>query len=213
MEALRLNDVVFCGENPGLDLLKPGTETVTAGASYWFCTYSPYGEGHVLMLHLDAENAAALNHPAVAIYADNPALGRYVADTFTQHFGEGWKSANLPNTPIQTARFFRESDSRRFYRIACHVEQTRIELLWQDLRGGLFRNMPNNSGMGAAGDESFHISTVFFLAEQASITINGQKAAGEIETKTEDDGRFSSSAFVALSETWIKIAPDAAAVP
>lgn len=200
MEALRLNNVVFCGENPGLTLVNPDTEATTATSSYWFCTYSPHGEGHVLFLQLDAANASALNHPAVAIYSDNAPLARYLAEMFTQHFGD-WKDKDLPNAPILPARIFKESDSRSFYRVACHGEQAHVELMWEDVRDISFRTFPDMD----FPPNRFQVATVFFLCAKAAISINGQAVTGEPQVKTRDDGQLSSSAFVALAETWIKV--------
>jgi hypothetical protein len=40
---------------------------------------------------------------------------------------------------------------------------------------------------------------------RGSITINQQQASGEPQTQTLPDGRFASSVFLALSETWIRM--------
>lgn len=205
MQALRLDSVVFCGENPHIVLVEPGTERVKAAASYWQCTYSAYGEGQALLLYLDAENAAALGQPTLSVYADNAPLARYLVDAFNQHF-EGWKHFGFGGAAIQQGRFFKESDSRAFYRVACHSEHTQIELLWQGIHQPGFRTFPDlkGGGFGAAGDEHYHVSNVICLCEQGRITVNQQPAIGEPETRTLENGRFSSSVFLALSETWIK---------
>lgn len=200
MEALRLNNVVFCGENPGMTLVNADTDTTAANLSYWFCTYSPHGEGHVLFLQLDGANASALKHPAVTVYSDNAPLARYLAEMFTQHF-DGWDDKDLPNMPILPARIFKESDSRSFYRVACHGEQAHIELLWEDVRDISFRTFPD---MDFAPNR-FQVATVFFLCGKATISVNQQPVTGITQVKTRDDGQLSSTAFVALAETWIKV--------
>jgi hypothetical protein len=206
MESIRLSPVVFCGENPAIVLVNSDTGTTTAAASYWDCTYSVYGEGQVLLVYLDDANAAELGQPTIAVYADNIPLGRYLTDTFNQHFDD-WKAFGFGGAPIQQARFFKESDSREFYRVACHAEQTHIDLLWHDIRGCDFRTFLDlfGGGFGAAGDEHYHVANVIFLCGQGRIAINQRTAAGEAQTRTLDNGRFSSSVFVALSETWIKV--------
>jgi hypothetical protein len=196
---MRLNNVVFCGENPGLDLLNAAGET-TAAASYWFCTYSPYGEGHVLLIRFDAATAAALGQPPAAIYSDNPALGRYLADTFTQYFG-AWSGAGVPALPVLPARLFKESDSRSYYRAVCQAEGALIELLWADVKEISMRVIPDSP----LGEATYHIFTVFFLCERATITVNGRAAEGAPVVKTNAEGKLSSSAFVALAETWVRL--------
>src|SRR5688572_4750244 len=98
MESLRLSPVVFCGENPHIVLYND--DTISAAASYWHCTFSAYGEGNVLLLYLDAANAAALKQPSIAVYADNAPLARYLTDTFNQHF-EDWDKLGFGGAPIK----------------------------------------------------------------------------------------------------------------
>jgi hypothetical protein len=206
MEQLRLKPVAFCGENPIISLVSDGTEEVSAAASYWHCTYSAYGEGNVLLLYMNEANATALGQPAVAVYADNAPLGRFLSNTFNQHFDD-WKGLGFYRAPVQQARFFRISDSRRFYRVDCHAEQILINLLWEELRDPDFRTFPDLSGggFGAAGDEHYNVANVIFLCGEGHIVVNQQEAVGVPQTRTLPDGRYSSSVFVALSETWIKI--------
>ncbi|MEP7291956.1 MAG: hypothetical protein ABI835_09240 [Chloroflexota bacterium] len=214
METQRLSPVVFCGENPHIVLYGAGSETISAAASYWTCTYSAYGVGHVLLLHLDAANAAALNQPAQAIYSDNAPLAHTLTDSFNQHFDD-WQGFGFASTPIQPAQFVKDSSGAGeagvdpFYRVTCHSEAAQIDLLWQEMRGFDFRTFADlqGGGFGAAGDEHYHVANVIFLCGAGSIAVNGLPAAGEAQTRTLPNGRFSSSVFVALSETWIKIEP------
>ncbi|MBA3870917.1 MAG: hypothetical protein H0X30_17380 [Anaerolineae bacterium] len=206
MDALRLKPIAFCGENPVMELYKPGTEIMTAAASYWHSTYSPHGQGNALLVYLDAANAAAHGQPKAAIYADNAPLARYLTDTFNQHF-DGWKDLGFKEAPIYQARFFTDADTRQFYRVACHNQQAVIDVLWTDIRSSDFRSYSdlNDGGFGTAGDEHYHVSNAIFLCGQGHISINQRQAAGEAFTRTLPDERFSSSVFVALSETWVKL--------
>ena len=205
MNAVRIGPVVFCGENPNMMLVDSTTESITAAVSYWDCTYSDYGVGHVLLIYLDAKNVAVLDHARIAIYADNAPLARYLTDTFNQHFDD-WQQWDFSGAAVEQARFSKESDSREFYRINCYSGQIQIDLLWNDIRDRGFRTFPdlNGGGFGSASDEHYHVANVIFLCGQGSITINQRHAAGTVHTRTLPDGRFSSSVFVALSETWIK---------
>lgn len=205
MQKERLKPVAFCGENPAIQLVTPDTDTISAAASYWRCTYSTFGEGDVLLLYLDAANAAALGQPTSAIYADNALLARYLTDTFNQHF-EGWQDKGFASAAVQSARFYKQADVRQFYRLACHTEHAVIDLLWNEPREGEFRTFPdlNPDGFGVAKDEHYHVSAAFFLCEQGSIRVNNQLAVGEPQTRMLDNVILTSSIFVALSETWVK---------
>ena len=206
MDSVRLKPIAFCGENPVIELYDATTEIITAAASFWHCTYSPHGEGQVLLVYLDAANASALGQPSVAIYADNASVARYVTDTFNQHF-DGWKSFDFKDAPIQQARFFTDAHMSQFYRVACHTDTSVIDVTWTDIRSSDFRTFPdlNGGGFGFADDEHYHVSNAIFLCGQGAISVNKHQAVGEAQTRTLPDGRFSSSVFVALSETWVKI--------
>jgi hypothetical protein len=206
VDDLRLKPIAFCGENPVIELYTPGTETIAAAASYWHSTYSPYGEGHALLLYLDAANAAALAQPTAAVYADNAPLARYLTDTFNQHF-DGWKGLGFKEAAVYQARFFTDADTRQFYRVACHTQKSVIDIVWTDIRSSDFRSYAdlNSGGFGIAGDEHYHVSNAIFLCGQGHMSINQQQVIGAPFTRTLPDDRFTSSVFVALSETWVKI--------
>jgi hypothetical protein len=206
VDALRLKPIAFCGENPVLELYSPGTETIAAAASYWHSTYSPYGEGQVLLVYLDAANVARLGQPSTAIYADNAPLARYLTDTFNQHFDD-WKDLGFRDAPVYQARFFKESNTSQYYRVVCHTQTAVIEASWTDIRSSDFRTYAdlNGGGFGATGNEHYHVSNAIFLCGQGHININQQQVAGEAFTHMMPDDRFTSSVFVALSETWVKI--------
>jgi hypothetical protein len=128
-----------------------------------------------------------------------------LTDTFNQHF-EDWQQFEFSGAAVEQAHFSKDSDSREFYRINCASGQTQIVLLWRDIRDRSFRTFPdlNGGGFGLARNEHYHVANVIFLYGQGSITINQRQAVGAAQTCTLSDGRFSSSVFVARSETWIK---------
>jgi len=208
VDSERLKPIAFCGENPVMELFSPGTETISAAASYWHCTYSPYGEGQVLLLYLDTANATALGQPNAVIYADNEPLARYLTNTFNQHF-DGWKPFGFKEAAVREAAFTKESDMSKFYKVTCHADKTIIDVLWSDIRSSDYRSYSdlNGGGFGAAADEHFHVSHSLFLCGQGHMTINQQPVIGTGYTHTLPDDRFTSSVFVALAETWIKFMP------
>lgn len=159
----------------------------------------------VLLLYLDAANAATLNQPTTAIYADNVPLARFVTDTFNQHFDE-WKPFDFLNTAVQQAQFFKESASGQFYRVGCHAEKTVIDLHWGAIRLSGYRLFPDifGGGLGLTKNEHYHVSNVISVCEIGKITVNSSEVNGKPDTNVLLDGRLSSSVFLAHSETWIK---------
>src|SRR5687768_8962688 len=102
--------VIFTGENPGLGLFRPGTDTLVAAASYWRCTYSEHGEGNALYLWVDLAGAGVGQGQLTAIYADNAAMARFINERFNQHFGN-FQNKGFDSATPEVARFFQESDS------------------------------------------------------------------------------------------------------
>jgi hypothetical protein len=187
--------VIFTGENPGLTLYAPGGERIAVAASYWRCTFSEYGEGNALIFCVDTPDLGTWQ----AIYADNAAMGRFVTDTLTQHFGD-FKELGLPSVAVRPGRFFQESDSRRYHRVVCHAEDRAIELVWRDVRD---RQLLQVSDM-VLGAGHFDLSTVICPCGAASITLDDAPIPGEVRESVDANGKPSSSAFLAFAEAWVQ---------
>lgn len=192
--------VIFTGENPGLSLFRPGGDLVVA-ASYWRCTYSALGEGNALVLWLDRAAGGVGEGTLTAIYADNAAMARYVADTLNQHFGD-FKDKGFPTVQPEHARFFQESESRSYHRVAVHTESHRLELTWRDVRD--YQQVIGSDVR--YGLRSFELATVICPCADAQIVVDGTPVQGEVRL-TERDGRQQSSAFLAFGESWVDNGP------
>lgn len=187
--------VIFTGENPGLTLHTPGGDGIAVAASYWRCTYSEHGEGNALIIRVDTPEHGRW----VAIYADNAAMGRFVTDTMTQYFGD-FKDMGFPSVAIRPARFFQESDSRRYHRVVCHGEDHAIEMVWREV---VDRQLLQVSEM-ALGPSHFDLATVICPCAAATVTIDDTPIAGDVRVSTNASGLPSSSAFLAFAETWVQ---------
>jgi hypothetical protein len=197
-------NVVFCGENPQIFLTQPGSEGPVASASYWHCTYSPCGEGNVMLLYLNESTANSTGHPTHTIFTDNRDLARYVTDTFNQHF-DGWGRLGFNQVEAEFGRFFPDTDSRKYVRIACHTSDKIVTLRWRDIRSPELRMFSdlNGGGFGVNRDEHYDVHTVICLCGDATIQIGNRRVRGLVQT-AERNGRFMSSAFLAFSEVWMK---------
>src|SRR5918999_1356972 len=160
--------VIFTGENPGLSLFHADTGALVAAASYWRCTYSAHGEGNALILWLDRAAAGDGDGVLTAIYTDNAPMARFVTDTLNQHFGD-FQDKGFPSVAPEPARFFQESDSRSYHRVAVHAEAHRIELLWRDVRD----EQQVIATEMSLGGRSFELATVICPCAEATITFDG----------------------------------------
>ena len=189
------SNVLFCGENPGISLYRPETSDLVALASYWRCAYSAQGEGDALILWV-APGAGAGEQGVRAIYADNEPMARFVSDAINQYFG-GYNTLDLPNVPVETARFSQESAGDRHYRAVCYVGERLIELDWQDVQSRQLMVSTDRP----FGERNFNVASVLCPCAGASITIDGQRVNGVVNP-SERDGRPWSSAFLAFAESW-----------
>lgn len=193
--------VIFTGENPGLSLFGSGSGGLIAAASYWRGTYSAHGEGNTLVLWLDLDAAGVGEGTLTAIYSDNAPLARFVTDTLTQHFGD-FQNKGFSSVAPEPARFFQESDSRRYHRVVAHTDTHRIELDWREVRD--YQQVIGSDL--ALGGRSFELATVICPCAEATIIFDGMQVQGEVRP-TERDGRPQSSAFLAFAESWVDNGP------
>lgn len=191
--------VIFSGENSGLTLFKPGTDDRVAAVSYWRCVYSAYGEGNAMLIWVDKDVSGLGELAPHAIYTDNPGVAKLVAGRFTQHF-DNFRDLGFGTMEPTPARFFQESDSRWYHRVVANHGSGIVELEWsgvkdyqQTLRQGF-----------ELGGTTWDLMTVICPCDSASLTVNNQKVAGDVHTRTRSNGALGSSCFLAFSETWVE---------
>jgi len=186
--------VFFSGENPAMTLYLPGTEQVTAVASYWHCTDSPHGLGHALIFWL-ADEIPGMGHGG--IFTDNIELAKVLATQLARHFPE------FENIPVGTLPYTEAHCEHTYngqsYRAVCQSAATQIKLEWVEV---LDRKQVNWPGF-PAGDATFDLTTVICPCKNGRIQINNNAVDGEVQTLKADDGFFRSTAFLAFAETWI----------
>ncbi|MCB9421712.1 MAG: hypothetical protein H6667_18070 [Ardenticatenaceae bacterium] len=177
-----------------LTLYQPGTEEAVAGISCWRCTYSVHGEGFALVLWCNPLAVGIPDLPPIAVFVDNTAMGRMVMTRFNQYF-IGYKGRGLENAEPQQARFVQQFDGQRLHRITCVAHEWSIEVQWREVLDAALESFDNHSG-----SERFDVTTVICPCRDGAIIVNGTPLIGEVRVP---EGEKLSSAFLALSETWI----------
>lgn len=190
--------IIFSGENPGLTLYKPGTEQVVAAVSYWRCVYSEVGDGNATLIWVDPQESGLGEAAPHAIYTDNPAMARLVADRFTQHFPRFQPLGFADIEPVH-ARFFQEGDGRWYHRVVSHSTENVVELSWWDIIEHQMRQRVDYQ----IGPTTWDLATVICPCKNATIMVNNTPVTGEVRWST-DGEQASSSAFLAFSETWVE---------
>lgn len=197
MSGIRIrHDVVFSGENPLLMLYRPGTDQPVAVASYWRCSYSAAGAGEALVIWVDTDASGLGDRAPVGIYTGNAAMAHLVWETFNRHFDrlQGHGIEHLSPLP---ARFTQQADGMRLHRVACSAGTTTIELEWRDALD-VFHTVTTPE----VGGSQWEVTNVVCPCADAKINVDGVPVIGEVH---QPEGMFRSSAFLAFTETWVRL--------
>ena len=159
------------------------------------------GENSYMRLHAQEQGPMStrcshwsiLLSPAGPIYADNIALVRWMQQEILTS-GEFSDQA----IPVANAVFSRTGDSRSFWAESIKNEADTILLTWYDFGEPFVISVPAGSVPG----RPLGWSAVFVPARRAQLTLNGRVANGRPFPEPRGE-RMSSTAGLALSETWV----------
>lgn len=181
------HQVRLTGENQFMRLHEAEHGPMTTRCSHWRVLLSPAGPGHVLFLRSD------VTADAVRIYTDNAALARWLQQAILT-------TGEFSNQAIPTveARFARFGDTQSFWTETIESAQEHISLTWQDFGEPFVINVP----VGSVPERPLGWSSVFVPARSVRLTLNGTMATGRAFPEQRGE-RLSSTAGLALSETWL----------
>jgi hypothetical protein len=182
------NQVRLTGENQYMRLHTEANGPMTTRGSHWRVLISPSGPGHVLLLRSDVTNHER------RIYADNIALVRWLQQEIL-NTGEFADQA----LPVLEAVFSRTGDSRSFWTEIIDTTTEHLTLTWYDFGEPFVITVP----VGSVPDRPLGWSSVFVPARRAQLTLNGRVAMGQPFPEPRGN-RMSSTAGLALSETWLR---------
>lgn len=183
------HDPVMTGENSFLRLSTDGGQTFVHRTSHWRVLWSPAGQGHVLFL----ESPLAGKTPRV--YADNPAVARFLQRTIETLLYQPFADESLP---IIDADFERTGHSLSTVEERVVSGSDSIVLAWWGLMAPFVLTMPPG-----AMNRPLGVYTTFLPAREAQLTINGEAASGQVVMQ-DRFGRAASSCCLAWSETWTR---------
>ncbi len=182
------NQVRLTGENQYMRLHAEANGPMTTRCSHWRILLSPSGPGHVLFLRSDVTDGER------RIYADNIALARWLQQDILAA-GEFSDQA----LPVIEAVFARSGDSRSFWTEIIDTVTEHLALTWYDFGEPFVISVP----AGSVAGRPLGWSSVFVPARRAQLTLNGMVATGRPFPEQRGD-RMSSTAGLALSETWVR---------
>jgi hypothetical protein len=182
------NQVRLTGENSYMRLHTTENGPLTTRCSHWRVLISPSGPGHVLFVRSDVTDDER------RIYADNIALARWLQQEILSS-GEFSDQA----IAVTHAIFSKSGDTRFFWRETVETEVEKLSLTWYDFAEPFVISVP----IGSVAGRPLGWSSVFVPARRAQLTLNGRVATGRPFPEPRGD-RMSSTAGLALSETWVR---------
>jgi len=183
------NEVMMTGENSFIRLSADGGKTHTSRVSHWRVLWCPAGAGHAMFLQ------SPLIENSVQIYSDNLAVARWLQRTIETLLYPPFADVALP---VFAAQFARSGDPHSAAVETVDSALDSIVLTWHDCIEPFVLTMAPGMGNRPIG-----VFSTFFPAKSAQIEMNGRFAPHATWLEMRGD-RQSSSACLALSETWVK---------
>ncbi len=183
------NNVVMTGENSFIRLSPDGGKTHTTRVSHWRVLWCPAGAGHAMFMQ------SPLIQNRVQIYSDNMAVARWLQREIETLLYPAFADISLP---VIDAQFSRTGSPHSSSVETVDSAVDSIVLTWHDCIEPFVLTMAPGMGNRPIG-----VYSTFFPAKSAQIEMNGQFAPHATWLEMRGD-RQSSSACLALSETWVK---------
>ena len=194
-------EVDWSGENPGMYLKEKADAPFVTLVSFFRVVASPYGRGHALVLLEAPLLHRSLPEALNVCVTDNDPLARYLVSNFVTYFG-AFKGAEalqyMDYVPLDGVAA--SGDPRASYMEWVKGPGVEVSLSWEDLGEPFMVNIPKEQS--ATGKHALH--SLFVDARRVTTTVNGRPLKGQ-PVPREFAGRQSSTAFLAYSETWIKM--------
>lgn len=183
------NNPVMTGENSFLRLSVDGGKTFVHRTSHWRVLWSAAGQGHVLFIE------SPLLGSLPRVYADNPAVARFLQRTIEVLLYQPFADESLP---IIDADFERAGHCLSAMEERIVSEEDSILLSWWNLMDPFVLTLPPG-----AMNRPLGVYTTFLPAREAQMVVNNQTAQGQVIPQ-DRFGRAASSCCLAWSETWMK---------
>ena len=184
------NQVRLTGENSFIRLSTEQDGQPTTNASHWRVLLSPTGTGHALFLKSD------LTGGELRVYSDNIALARWLQKEIE---GSMRPDYNDPSIPVIEAEFSSTGDARSFWTERIESDEDAVSLTWYDFGEPFVMAIAPGSTPG----QPHGIYSCLVPAHGARVSVDGEFAPGR-PFPNQRNGRESSTACLAFSETWVR---------
>lgn len=191
--------VDWTGDNPGIYLKTDPEGDWTALAVSFYVTLSPQGRGHAMLVLGSPNEAKGYPDAPNLCITDNEPLLRYLIDGYVSKFPTFRGRAGLAAMPVlPLTGLHREGSYETAYTETMESESASLAMTWRELGAPFAVEVaPDESATG-----QHDMYSLFMEAGAGSIAVDGRTLPGQI-IKRPFFGTMMSSAFMAVSETWV----------
>ncbi len=191
--------VEWSGENPGIYLRDTADGPWTGLGIFFRVVLSPHGRGHTMIVLDEPDAAAGFPDAANICITDNKRMTKYLIEGFMSRFPSFKGKAALTGMSWHTLLSVRtEGDLEKQYSEIVTADGIEAVMTWKDM-GEPF---PVEVTPETSATRAHDMYSVFFEAKDASISVNGTPLRGRVSDR-QFFGKTMSTAFLALSETWV----------
>lgn len=195
--------VEWSGENPGIYLKEDSGGDWSALGIFFRVVLSPHGAGTTMIVLEKPDEPAGLPDANNLCLTDNEALTEYLIRDYMSKFPsfrgkKGLQSMSHRHIDMVTTK----GDLREFRSESVISGDLEVVMTWRDLQEPFAAEVAVDAS--ATGEHEMY--SVFIEAKSAEISVNGHYFSGQITTRN-FLGENMSTAFLAISETWLAPAP------
>jgi len=192
--------VEWSGENPGIYLKADPQADYSVVALFFRIVLSPHGRGVRAVILRQPYSASGYPDAQNLCLTDNRPRMEYLIENFASKF-----PTFVGKAGVSAMSWFDVTDSQQdnrnmpqTYSETLTAGDLQVQMTWKDLQPP----MAIEVGPDASATKQHDMYAVFLEARDAHITINGAALPGQVVDR-QFFGRTMSTAFLALSETWV----------
>jgi len=192
--------VEWCGDNPGIYLKTDPDGDWSALAIFFRIMLSPYGRGHTMIVLDRPDDAVGYPKANNICITDNDQMTDYLLSNFMSKFPSFKGKASIPAmTHMPLEKIETSGDMKTCYTETVISGDTSLSMEWRQMGDPMAVEVgPDDC---ATGEHDMY--SVFLEAADASISVNGSALPGSVVDR-QFFGKTMSTAFLAVSETWVK---------
>ena len=192
--------VEWSGENPGIYLKSDPNKDYSVVAVFFRIVLSPHGRGLGAIVLGAPESKLAYPEAPNFCLTDNRPMMEYLIANFVSKFPTFAGKKGLDAMSWHDVTDGKQDNRNMPHSFSEELvsEAVRLQMTWK----GIKAPMAVEVGPEASATKAHDMYAVFAEATDASITINGTNLPGEVATR-QFFGQTISTAFLALSETWV----------